>query len=157
MLSTTTPRKTLSRSGDIEWCYRGGPFWQIRQATALQTAVFFSCQLETGRGADDAADLVRHIGADRSQVRCRQIIDDASDNADGFCKLLLLTADDFAAAFHVKDVWMDLPGRGHDRVDAFAETLLNDVDSFSSCSLHHERWQREGHPHSDKAESGGDC
>jgi hypothetical protein len=144
------------RCGDIEWFYRGGPFWQIQQATALQTAVFFSCNLETGRGADDAADLVRLLGADRSQVRCRHIIDDADDNADGFCRLFLLTADDFAAAFGLKDAWMDLPGREHDRVDAVTETLLNDVDSFSSCALHHERWRREGHPLFDKAESGGD-
>jgi hypothetical protein len=144
------------RCGDIEWFYRGGPFWQIRQATALQTAVFFSCNLETGRGADDAADLVRLLGADRSQVRCRHIIDDASDNADGFCELFLMTADDFAAAFGKQFAWMDLPGREHDRMDAFTETLLNDAASFSSCYLHHKTWQREGHPLFEvESESGG--
>jgi hypothetical protein len=145
-----------ARCGNIEWFYRGGPFWQIREATALQTAVFFSCNLETGRGPDDAADLVRHLGADRSQVRCRHVIDDADDKADGFCELFLLTADDLAAAFGINDAWMELPGRQHDRIDSFTETLLSEVESFGACYLHHEQWQREGHPCFGKVQQRGD-
>ena len=135
-----------ARCGVIEWFYRGGPFWQLKEATALHTAVFFSANLETKRGPEDAADLVLLLGADRSQVRCRHVIDDADDNADGFCRLYLLTADDIASAFGINDAWRELPGRDSDRVDGFTSKLLDDVESFGPCEMHDEQWKQEGHP-----------
>lgn len=102
-LWSTERRRALveAHATSIEWWYRGGPFWKLDGVTALHAAIFFESRLETGRGLDDARELVGLVHADRSTIHFRRIQDDASHLADGDTRLSRLTARELCERWYI--------------------------------------------------------
>jgi hypothetical protein len=115
-----------AHAGKLQWWYRGGPFTELDGVTPLQTAMFFQTSLETGRGKEDAEDLVVVGRADTEKIKCRCIMDDASDLADGWLYQVKRTARELAKEWEI-----DLP-KGNadddDEEDAFTIALASEAD-----------------------------
>ena len=115
-----------AHAGKLQWWYRGGPFTELDGVTPLQTAMFFQTSLKTGRGKEDAEDLVVVGRADTEKIKCRCIMDDASDMADGQLYQVKRTARELAQEWEI-----DLPeGNADDdeEEDAFTIALASEAD-----------------------------
>ena len=115
-----------AHAGKLQWWYRGGPFTELDGVTPLQTAMFFQTSLETGRGEEDAEDLVVVGRADTEKIKCRCIMDDASDMADGWLYQVKRTARELAKEWEI-----DLPkgnADDEDEEDAFTIALASEAD-----------------------------